>query len=860
MVAMCLTGCCLVLRSFSNDSSQSGIVQNEHILAKINLCPTDSLFGSVISFKDKTIDGGDAAHGWFYLHAGVLSASQKRIVKITGDTIAVALSGFGDRSLHAEITYYLKDNSLQVASRLFVDSPEEFSDGLSFDFGTSFPNISAITPTFTAKALNPSLAGMNYSDLNPMVCFHDPTHAITALIRNPFHAFWTFDAGGKGNHRIEILKRLLPANGWGFNLGEKPEIGSTIGAGDTIFRHVEIYNNEPVGDLFFWGEHKNGWSQCITMYWDELPGSSPGYIWRFMTTADADDIEVDNYLVRLLEAHPKVKMGYLLLPDRILYRECASFNGWNYCSLYSIPDSLDEYAGTWCANVIGIDTGTQGLVQKISCPPNQRYAFSCWVKTEAIEPYRIGSGVYGGIIVDPSHYCTGELVTGTHEWQRYGFPFVTGPKDSSLSIFLGMEKTKGNAWFDEVQLLDSAGVNLVQNGGFEYNTPQILYDNKRRHWVDAHGKAHITDAPEPYRRFLQRIENGTLTYGWEDRVRLGCHGYHHTPSLDKPDVPLPGWEFQNYDPIGDQLRIEKIITDVQAVGLTHKSLRFWRSPGFKYTKSLVELLIDSGFVFMDPGNTTGNGNARCWFVERSGKRMWLPELTYWADYDSTNTVKKISEYLQDGHLGNMGGHPCGIFKSHTDDSYYKKFNNIITSFETAYPNLGYVFPDEYSDNANAVYNLKFGSVKQSGDDFSIEILGETTRGNTLIVNGQCLSALWNGETELEIKKNGDLSYIILPDSKQLRNTLVLKPYSMEKYRFPLFSAGRVNINGGETSFSTSLYSMAGRRIATFRSRSATVRGNSQMDNTLKKIPKGVYLYSVENGKKRIFSRLIRNFN
>jgi hypothetical protein len=481
------------------------------------------------------------------------------------------------------------------------------------------------------------------------------------------------------------------------------------------------------------------------------------------------------------------------------------------------------------------------------------------MKTGAIEPFGAGGGANRLIIPisDTFFLRAGEPVTGTNEWQRYDHEFTTGPKDTSVYFFFGIFNAKGNAWFDEIRLLDSAGRNQLQNGGFESNSPQFCFDNKRRHWVDAHGRAHITDAPVAYRRFLQGIENGTLTHGWEDRVRLGCHGYHHTPSIDKPDAPPPGWEFQRYDPEGDRLRIGKIFSEVEAIGLTRKSLRFWRSPGLKYTRSLVELLVDSGFVFMDPGVTSGQGAARCRFVERFGKRMWLPELTYWADIDSANTPVKIAEYLREGHLGHIGGHPFAMFKSHNDDFYFRKFDALLASFENACPNLGYVFPDEYGVNANAIYNLRFGNVKRSNDNYTIEIIGKTVRGNSLVVHGDCLRALWNGDEQLEIKKTGDLSYIVLPDAKRDRNDLVVKARYMENYRIPFFSSRRSDNGGGGAGGTTSLYTLTGRRVATMQSTNAEKGGDGRRTFMLKKVPKGVYLYTVENGKRRIQSGLIR---
>jgi hypothetical protein len=842
---------------FSEPEFSPGILQNKHLLVKIDLGVDDSLFGTVVSYIDKSLPDSSAVHGWFGLRAGSQGPSGKRVIKALRDTVAVEVSGFGARNLTAQITYFLKDNSLQVESRIITNSPTEFTDGLWFNFPLSYPAISIITPNLTSKPLNLFLPDMNFSDLNPMVRFSDRQHAITVLTRNPFHAFWKFDNFSRKNHRIDILKHWTPANNWNLDFGAQPQIASTLGAGDTIFRHFEIFNTEPIGNLFFWGEHKDGWSQSLTMYWDELPLAPLSNLWGFMTSSRADSAQVDNCFIKMFEAHPRAKMGYLLIPDRILYRENAAFKGWYVGGPYCIPDSLEKRTGKWCLNIVDIDSGSQQIGQKVRCRPATSYTLSYWMKTEGVDPSGIGASGYFRT-PDWQTFACGDNITGTNDWQRYEISLTTGPNDTVLLIALGIVKAKGSAWFDDVMLIDSANNNPLQNGGFEENVPKFVFENKRRLWVDAHGPNHIVSAPPAFRKFLRDIENGTLTHGWEDRIRLGCHGYHHTPTLNKPDSPSPGWEFQCFDSIGDHLRIEKIFSDMQAAGLTRKSMRYWRSPGFQYTRSLVNLLVDSGFVFMDPGITALSGNTRCFFIERLGKRMWLPEQTFWADSESNTSPSKTTEYLRQGHLAHFGGHPVAMFKPR-NKFYYNKFDNFLTTLEKTFPNLGYVFPDEYADNANAVYDLRIGNTTQSGKFISIEILGKTLQGNTLVMQGNCSEAMWNCKTSLPVKIEGDLSYIILPKSRENRNTLVLKVQTIQNDQPPLQPPPLLKIATAETLFPTTLFDMAGRSLATFPSKTPELTGNGKMNTLVKLLPKGVYLYCVTNKEKRILTQVIRNF-
>lgn len=850
----------LMLFNFPAESSalSSATLINDLYTVKINLQRGNHNFGTVSAFSSNDFkENIDGIH-WFRLHAGTVYPSESEIIAQNQDTLSIILSGFGSLPLKAVVCYVLKENVLHIDARFWVTATAEFSEGLSFDIESPTPPMTAevLTPNFKRKKIECSNSIDTYSDLNPVVFFKNDNTYTTFLIRNPFHSFWSFSDERVKPHQIDILKCLNPLFREPFNLPPSPTIISTISPGDTIFRHIEVSLGPEINDLFFWGEHKNGQSQSITMFFDELPGPVHLENWHHMTTSSSRDVLVDHYLLRLLEEHPKAKLGYLLIPDRLLVRQRSSIAGWYLNSPFIIPDSLFEYADKWCVNMIpSADTIRYEISQTVPCRPNHTYTFSYFLKTMSIQTGDRGafSEVHGSsgtvissVFADP----------GTADWHQVTLPISTGPSDTTLTLLLGVANTLGQAWFDGCSLSDSPGGNCIVNGGFERNNPFLHYTDQRRNWVDARGRENILDAPASYHQFLQRIENDSMLYGWENRVNIGCHGYHHTPSLHQPDNPAPGWEFQHFDPENDRLRMTAIYDVFQKIGLTKKSLRYWRTPGISYTKSIVDLLVDSGVVFMDPYFTSDSKNVRSIFIERNGKRLWLPDLTFWADYQSGFTLDRMREALKCGHLGHFGGHPLGIFTPDSEVTY-QTLHTMLKEFETEYPNLGYVFPDEYADNANNIYNLQFGNITQDNQSLSIEIKGRIAEGTTLAFYGNPAQARLNSEENLEIKKDGYANYIILPASKTEQNVLSIIREKKGHNNFDLNDIRPIRTKPVQQKMAITLFTVKGQKIAQKSLLTDKIPGLLQIRQLFPAIAKGTYICSVQTSRKKSYFKVTK---
>jgi len=745
--------------STTRHSSPCALLANARLSATIDTCSGSPTFGMVMSLYDKHCNVSVGRNQLFRLHSGRTVAFSTTTQYCTSDTIILKFGEFGLTKMSALMEYALLDECITLQMKLFSDEPTDYPEGIGLDFQTDFRRISCSNHLSKIMSWNvDTLKGAQF-DFNQIVQFSDSCDCMTFVMRNPFHSHFGINTNGKNNHTLFILQCAPP----GTQTGTAAAF-STIGANDTIIRRIEVYPSNRISAPVFFCEHPNGFSNTVTMFWDELPNRDN---WAFMTTDTAMDTKYYRFFVRLLHENPDVKMGFVLLPDRLVNIPSTTFQNWTLNSPYIIADTMEKCKGS--ASMLMLSDSIRSLTacQKVFCRPNSAYTLTYKVKTSGI----IGIGAYGEVYADTHliNYGTHEL--GDNSWGIKGFDFKTSARDSVLSVFLRLQNSKGIVFFDDVRLTPFNGdTNLLLNGGFESFVPGFLYENPRRHWVDAHGPERIvTAAPNAYLQFLQRIENHSLRYGWEDRVEIGCHGYHHTSSLFEPD---PKHEFDYYDPFGDNLRMEHIFSEYRQMGLTKASLRFWRSPGFAYSKSLLDLLVDSGFVFFDAPNLGGPAFT-AYMLQRAANRMWLAQNTWWADYDSVgNSTNRLFSVLAQGHLAVIGGHPELVFNKQSDASF-QRFHGILSAMKDACPSLGYVFPDEYADNADALYQVRIESIRREGKNIVLRFRGKIRAGNTLVYLGKCDKVTLNNAA-IRSLKNNDVTYAVLPGDYSGTGTVVFE--------------------------------------------------------------------------------------
>lgn len=776
-----------------------GILEKNNIRAEINLDTTSQQFGALEFIADRNsgfLRGGET---WFGLRAGNAFAAGRHVLINSPETIAVVLDQFPGLSIRARMQYVIQASCILLDFSCVLLEKTEFKDGLDFEISTSFDSLYAWN--HTDNGIRASLRNVStYSHHNNFLKFFGQTGSLLLFIRNPFHSYLNANWFGDLHHAFRLIP-TVKSNGE----PSAPDCYSYLQKGDTILRRIELYPaNRSVEAPIYLSLHPNGYSQCITMFWDELPNRDN---WAYMTTDTAKDAMYDHFFPRLLQEHPKLKMGYLLMADRILFPPTQDVPFWIASAPYFFLDTLDKTEGSRCLLLSATQTRTIRFLQYLLCSPNTKYRMSYWIKTFNVT----GTGAYGEVYGSDTNLIYSDMhIRGTQQWEKREFAFTAADKDSLLQIYVRLQDGTGMAFFDDIRLMrDGDTANLLKNGGFELGKIMMGYDNERRHWTDAHGPEWLVcKAPESYLQFLRSIGDTAKAYGWEDRVRLGCHGYHHSPAIDRPD---PEWEFYYYNPLGDSLRIARIFADIRKIGLTKKSLRFCRTPGYKYTKSVLDLLVDSGFVFIDARHDWKSYPAySCSFVQRGGKVLWANGSCWWGDISNNMDPGIISKVLKQGYLAHIGSHPEQLFYYSSEQSY-QRFNKIITDQETAFPNMGYVFPDDWADNASSIYRIAVKDCRIDGNTITLSVSGTISSGSTFLYDGTCTEARLDGNRVDSVREFFGKTAFIFAQTAGNSHTLELKGCTNKIPTFINLPAKKSGLTRSILHSSEYVYDLQGRK-------------------------------------------------
>jgi len=123
---------------------------------------------------------------------------------------------------------------------------------------------------------------------------------------------------------------------------EGPDLHSILPAGDTGTWFARLAVGPPTATVFL-SAHPCGYERTGAWIMDEIPFVHPeqGSMWTYSTTPDGPEF-VTAKMIALLEAHPEMRMNWLLLPDGILTP--------NRDSVWAEPgyeDSWSHWHGTW---------------------------------------------------------------------------------------------------------------------------------------------------------------------------------------------------------------------------------------------------------------------------------------------------------------------------------------------------------------------------------------------------------------------------------------------------------------------------------------------------------------------------------
>lgn len=482
--------------------------------------------------------------------------------------------------LRTTIEYRLKGNRLAVSYRFEALDRTALDDGLDVIISSSAWDSLHIRNHYSGESPLPlgSAWITRYFALNQLYELGNPLRRLSIVFPNPYHSLVTAKVQGAGPFTFDwhILVGTPPIQAVE---PKGPKLASVLAPGVKLFRQIELVVDpegvpstraaEPAAYL---SPFPSGYDQAIAITFDDIPFGR--HVWPI--SGHDPSAPLEQYLVRLLEDHPRMKMGWVVLPD----------------ALFSTTDLVnpDFSPGKW------------------------------W------------------------------LAHGTHRM--------------------------------------------------------------------------LAVAPASYLDWVRTLNRDSVVYGYEHRVHLGSHGYHHTPEMKFG----ANFEFQSYDQTVNDSTFAAIAREFSLLGLGANSLKWIRFPGFYFTRATVEALIENRFAFFD---YWGIYDKLPWmlFYSESG-RIWGAGT--WWEGDTPSSYEKMAEILGAGKLCHTAGHPHKWFDGEPEAAY-EQMSGIFTEAERYFPNLGYLFPDEAGFFAMETYDIHDIETEIAYDAVIVSFSGAALSAQTIMM-------------------------------------------------------------------------------------------------------------------------------
>ncbi|RKZ04650.1 hypothetical protein DRQ21_01960 [Candidatus Fermentibacteria bacterium] len=414
---------------------------------------------------------------------------------------------------------------------------------------------------------------------------------------------------------------------------------------------------------------------------------------------------------------------------------------------------------------------------------------------------------------------------------------------------------------------------LLPDGILEGNKDSIWfepgYEDSWSHW---HGTWRFsTEAPPEYLQWLRNIQNNV--YPWADRVRMGNHGYHHTPNADS--IASGMHEFITYEPVEHQERFRMIFQDINACGLDTSMVRVLRYPGHRTSLSGLQAIIDHGFTFYCDGWRipdwyAGKPFRNQWITryQTPNGRLWGSNSVWWGDYQMMYPTCWLAEVMDKGKFGLLGCHPISMLGavggSMTPEAYIR-IDSILTSLENDYDNFIWLFPSEYGDFLENCFNIRVDQLRGSGSDLELCMTGSIPEGLTVCAVLDTLDQVQTVKLDgasvgWELRSGGRL-FAVLPEATYGEHTVSIQINPLGTADEAGGTSGTVSVRvqspssgksfsvmvdgvGGGDLFMLQVHDITGRVID---SRQLVYTGSVYSIDMQNPLPSGVYLVSVSSG-------------
>ncbi len=402
------------------------------------------------------------------------------------------------------------------------------------------------------------------------------------------------------------------------------------------------------------------------------------------------------------------------------------------------------------------------------------------------------------------------------------------------------------------------------------------YEDSWSHW---HGTWRFsTEAPAEYLQWLRNIQDDV--YPWADRVRMGSHGYHHTPNPDSSFGEFH--EFITYEPEEHQERFTMFFQDIDACNLDASMIKVIRYSGHRTSLSGLQAMIDHGFEFYCNGWRLTD-----WFAGKQFRNQWISRYhtpngrvwgsnsVWWGDYHMMYPTEYLSEVMEKGKFGLLGCHPIsllGVVGEIWNPEAYARIDSILTSLESDYDNFIWLFPEEYSDYLEDCFSISVNSIDGNGPVLELNMTGNIPDGLTVCAAldpaDEVLSVELDGTAvPWELRSNGRL-FAVLPEAGSGDHivSITINPMGIESgdqeedFAISVQSPCRekylnVTVQGipeGE-AFDLRVLDLAGRVIAL---QHEEFSGSVHTINFFRPVPPGVYFVTATSGKTMVSVRTV----
>lgn len=315
------------------------------------------------------------------------------------------------------------------------------------------------------------------------------------------------------------------------------------------------------------------------------------------------------------------------------------------------------------------------------------------------------------------------------------------------------------------------------------------YEDSWSHWHATW--RYSTEATPEYLQWLRNIQDDV--YPWADRVKMGSHGYHHTPNPDSSFGEFH--EFITYEPEEHQERFKVNFLDLDACGLDTNLVRVIRFSGHRTSLSGLQAIIDHGFTFYCNGWRLIDWFAGKQFVNQwisryqtpSG-RIWGSNSVWWGDYQMMYPTEWLSEVMDKGKFGLLGCHPIsmlGVSGSQWLPEAYARIDSILTSLENDYDNFIWLFPEEYGNYLEDCFNIRVNSMRTDGALLKLSMTGSIPEGLTVCAALHPADEVLSVELDetpvsWELRSNGRL-FAVMPEAGYGDHTvcIIINPMGIE---------------------------------------------------------------------------------